>query len=98
MIRLKLKGNTSLTLVYKLDDRPNKTSLKAIDIESKYIKSAGGSWVYEEQNGKTLWTQVNTIVLKDSSFLRLCSWMIQWMLKIQTRNAMKKVKSILEKK
>ena len=45
-----------MTFVYKLDDRPHKTSLAATEIESPIIESAGGSWTYEDQSDKTLWT------------------------------------------
>ena len=86
-----------MTFVYKLDEKPNKTSLKAIDIVSPYIKSAGGSWNYEDQNDGTLWTQTNTIVLKETLYLLLFSWLIKWKFQIQTRDAMEKVKRILEK-
>jgi uncharacterized membrane protein len=96
MVKLKMKGNTTMTFIYKLDDRPNKTSLKAIDIESAYIKSAGGSWTYEEQNGVTNWTRVDTIVLKDSVFMFLYIIIFKWIFAYQIRNAMKKVKLVLE--
>jgi hypothetical protein len=96
MVRLKLKGNTSMTFVYKLDDRPNKTSLKAIDIDSPYIIAAGGSWIYEEQNGITKWMRADTIVLKDSLLMGLSIWLLKLILNFQTRKAMKKVKRILE--
>jgi hypothetical protein len=96
MVRLKLKGKTSMTFVYKLDNRPNKTSLKGIDIESPYIIAAGGSWIYEEQNGITKWTRVDTIVLKDSLLMSLSIWLFKLILNFQTRKAMKKVKRILE--
>lgn len=97
MVKLKLKGNTTMTFVYKLDDKPNKTTLKAIEIESAYIKSAGGSWNYEDKDGGTIWTQVNTMVLKDSVFLSLFSWSFKFLIQAQTRRAMNKVKAILEK-
>ena len=86
-----------MTFVYKLDDKPNKTTLKAIEIESAYIKSAGGSWNYEDKDGGTIWTQVNTMVLKDSVFLSLFSWSFKFLIQAQTRRAMNKVKAILEK-
>jgi uncharacterized membrane protein len=97
MVKLKLKGNTTMSVVYKLDDKPNKTTLKAIDIDSSFIQSAGGSWNYEDKNGGTIWTQVNTIVLVDSFFQNWFTWIFKFLFQIQTRRAMNKVKAILEK-
>src|SRR5204863_9955742 len=53
IVKLRTKGNTTMTFTYKQDERPHKTSLVAKEISSPLIESAGGSWVYEEQNGKT---------------------------------------------
>lgn len=40
MYRLQLSGNTKVTFKYKLDDRPNKTSLSAIEFESPVLNPA----------------------------------------------------------
>src|SRR5436190_24354040 len=55
IVKLKMKGNTTMTYIYKLDDRPNKTTLVAREIISPIIESMGGAWTYEEKNGNTLW-------------------------------------------
>lgn len=96
MLRLQMKGNTAMTFVYKLDDRPNKTSLKAIDIQSRYISSAGGSWTYEEQNGITNWTRTDTIIFNDLRFFIVYRFIMKWLIAMQIKASMRNVKSILE--
>lgn len=96
MVRVRLQGNTTMTFVYKLDDRPHKTTLAARDISSPIIESAGGSWVYEVQGKGTLWTQTNTIVLKNNFFLSIFSPVFRMMFGHQTKKAMRKAKKKLE--
>jgi hypothetical protein len=96
IVRLKLKANTILTFIYKLDDRPNKTTLVAKEISSSLIQSAGGSWIYEEQNDRTLWTQINTIGLKHNFLLPLLLPIYKWLFISQTKKAMNKAKKIIE--
>src|SRR5437870_249926 len=50
IIKIRTKGRTTMNFVYKLEDKPNKTTLVAREIQSPIIESAGGSWTYEEQN------------------------------------------------
>jgi len=85
-----------MTFVYKLDNRPDKTSLATQDVQSPVIKTAGGSWSYENQDNQTRWTQVNTIVFKDSFLLQLIKPFMIWMFKIQTNKAMNKAKKLIE--
>ena len=96
MVRMKMKGGTEMTFVYKLDNPPNKTTLAAKDIQSPVFDAAGGSWVYSEMDGGTLWTQTNTIVLKPNFLWWLMRPLLKWMLQVQTRMAMQKAKKILE--
>jgi hypothetical protein len=96
IIKLRTKGNTTMTFVYKLDERPRKTSLVAKEIVSPLVESGGGSWTYEEQDGGTLWTQTNTIGLKKSIFLPVLLPLFRSMFTSQTKQAMKKAKKILE--
>ncbi len=97
VVRVKTKGRTKMTFVYKLDDRPNKTSLAGREIESPFIESAGGSWTYEDQSGGTLWTQTNTIIFKNSILLPLLLPLYKMMFQNQTKQAMKKAKGLIEK-
>jgi hypothetical protein len=96
IVKLKMKGNTEMTFVYKLDNRPDKTSLATQNVQSLIIKTAGGSWSYEEQDNQTIWTQVNTIVFKDSFLLQLIKPFMRWMFKMQTNKAMNKAKKLIE--
>ena len=85
-----------MTFVYKLDDRPNKTTLAAKEIQSPIIKSAGGSWKYEMQNDGTLWTQTNTIVFKKNFLLPLLLPFYKLIFEYQTKIAMKNAKKLIE--
>jgi polyketide cyclase/dehydrase/lipid transport protein len=96
IVRLKMKGNTLMTVVYKLDDRPNKTTLAATEVISPFIVSGGGSWVYEEMKDGTLWTQNNTIKLKEGAVFMLLIPFFKWIFKKQTMSAMRTVKRMPE--
>ena len=98
IVRLKTRGNTTMTFVYKLDDRPNKTSLAIQDIESKWIEGGGGSWSYEDKSGGTLWSQTNTIIYKRGLLIWLCLPSLKLIFNYQMRIAMARAKMIIEKK
>jgi len=97
VVKLRMRGNTVLTFSYKLDDRPNRTTLVAVDIASPVIASLGGSWIYEDQEGNTLWTQKGTIVLKDSYASKLLLPFYRLIFNMLTRYAMKKAKRQIER-
>lgn len=97
IVRLRTKGNTTMTFVYKQDERPYKTSLVAKEISSPLIESAGGSWIYEEQDGKTRWHQTNTIIFKKNFRVKLALPLFKIIFSMQTRQAMKKAKQEIEK-
>lgn len=97
IVKLKTRGNTSMTFIYKLDDRPNKTTLVAKDISSPLIESAGGSWNYEEQNGGTLWSQTNTITFKTNFLSTFLVPVYKRIFIFQTKKSMKKAKREIEK-
>jgi hypothetical protein len=96
VVKLRTKGKTTMTFVYKLDNKPHKTSLIASEIKSPLIESAGGSWTYEDRNDETLWTQTNTIRLKKNIFLPLLVPLFKKMFESQVRKAMKKAKVMME--
>lgn len=97
IVRLKMRGNTSMTFIYKLDDRPHKTSLAAKEITTPFLVNAGGSWVYEDQNGKTLWTQTNTFVFKQHFLIKLLLPVFKIVFSRMTIKAMEKAKQEMEK-
>lgn len=96
VVRLQLKGNTIMTLHYKLDEAPHKTSLVAREVQSPIIESAGGSWHYTEHNGGTMWSQQNTVVLKNTFTNRLLLPFLKRMFTAQTKSGMRKAKKLLE--
>ncbi len=96
IVKLKLKGNTLMTFTYKLDERPIKTSLVAKEIKSSIINRAGGYWIYEEIKDGTLWTQTNSIELKNKFIIKVLKPLIKLIFFRQTKLAMKKLKNILE--
>jgi len=61
-----IKGISRLTteLHYKLDVRPQKTSLAMSNTQSPFIEGGGGYWHYDVQDSGTLWTQTNSLILK----------------------------------
>ena len=86
-----------MTFVYKLDDRPNTTTLATQEVESPIIESAGGSWNYRDQDGGTLWSQTNTIIFKKNVLMPVLLPFYKWIFSTQMKNAMKKVKKMLER-
>ena len=96
VVKLSMKGNTEMTFLYKLDHRPFKTTLVAKEIKSAIIESAGGSWAYEPNENGTLWTQTNSIVLKNGFWLRLLLPFFRWAFRFQTIKAMEKAKKMME--
>ena len=96
IVELKTSGNTIMKFVYKVYDRPNKTTLAIHDLNSKWIEGGGGSWKYEDQQGGTLWSQTNTLIIKPTIFLLVFRRMIIFIFKNQTRQSMQRAKEILE--
>ena len=97
VVRLKTKGNTSMIFTYKLEERPNKAILVAKEITSNLILSAGGSWIYEDQNGQTLWTQINTITFKNNFLLKFLLPLYQYIFTRMTKKSMQRAKQEIEK-
>ncbi len=97
MVKMKMKGSTTMTLEYKLDQRPNKTNLQAKDIQSSLIQATGGTWTYEKQDEGTLWTQTNNIVLKNSLWNSLMFPLYKTIYLSQLITAMKLAKIMIEK-
>jgi hypothetical protein len=94
-----IKGIGGLTteLHYKLDERPHKTSLAMFNTQSPFIAGGGGYWHYDVQDNGTLWTQTNSLILKNNLPALLLSPLMKWMLKTSTRKAMIAAKKMIEK-
>ncbi len=86
-----------MTFIYKLDDRPNKTTLAATEIQSPIVEAAGGSWNYVEQNKGTLWSQTNTIIFKKNFLSFLLLPFYKFVFTRLTKEAMRKAKKLIEK-
>ncbi len=96
VIYLKAKDGSTMTVRYKQEDRPHKTSLAMTEVQSQMMQGGGGSWQYEAQDGGTLWTQVNTIILKDALWAKLMIPVATKYFKDKTIQAMQKAKELME--
>ena len=47
----KVAGLGRMTVVYRLDRRPERTSAAFVDVQSAWITGGGGSWEYEAVDG-----------------------------------------------
>lgn len=90
------KDGSTMTMQYKLEDPPNKTSLAITEVKSPMVTGGGGSWQYEAQDGGTLWTQVNTIILKDAIWAKLMIPAATEYFKNKTIKAMQTAKEMME--
>jgi hypothetical protein len=64
-VRVRLKDTGSVTIAYRLERRPVRTSLAFEDVDSPWIRGGGGSWEYEPVEGGTRWTRTDTLVLRN---------------------------------
>ena len=94
---IKTTGDEEVLFKYKLERRPEKTSLVMMESNSYWFKGGGGSWVYYEKNGGTNWVQTNTVVLRKGLLGRLAKPLVAILLKWNTGQAMKRAKKIIEK-
>lgn len=93
-VRLRARGRTTMTFLYKLDDRPNKTSLATTEVRSFIIESGAGSWTYDEHKLGTMWHQTNSVVLTRKA--AIFKPILGWFFGRQTRMSMQKAKQLLE--
>jgi hypothetical protein len=77
--------------------RPHLTSLVMSDLNSSWIRGGGGSWKYEENDQKTLWTQHNTLVLRDDLLGRIFRPLFAFVLARATRQMMARAKARIER-
>jgi hypothetical protein len=97
--RVEIEGAAGFKAVlqYRQFDRPLRTSLAMEEIRSPLIVAGGGSWSYERLGPATRWTQVNTIVLRDTLVAKLAAPLLRWQFERATRRAMQRAKSHLER-
>jgi hypothetical protein len=66
------------------------------DVESAWIEGGGGSWSYEERDGGTLWTQVNTLIVRDGWWRGFFVPAIRANLRSSTRRALERARQLAE--
>jgi hypothetical protein len=66
------------------------------DLNSFWVRGGGGSWKYQENDGKTLWTQHNTLVLRDDLLGRIFRPLFAFVLVMTTRQLMARAKANIE--
>lgn len=96
VVQVRAKGGLSFLVTYKMSDRPRLTTLAMTEMNSFWFKGGGGSWKYENQNGSTLWTQHNTLVLREGFLGKLFAPLFSFVLRWTTLQIMKRAKAILE--
>lgn len=96
LVRIRAKGGLRFKNKYTLFRRPNRTSVTMVDVKPAWVSGGGGSWVYEEQNGGTLWTQTNTLSFSNPVIYRLLGGIMKWRLRSSTRKSMQEAKLVLE--
>jgi len=69
-----------------------------VDVRSGWVSGGGGSWLYEEKDGGTLWTQTNTLSIKHPIVYWLLRPVLTWQLRKSTRRSMQKAKALLERR
>jgi hypothetical protein len=98
IIAIKIKGNSKMNFRYKLDDRPNKTTLAITDVHSIFIEGGGGSWQYLPSGNGTVWSRTDTLLLKNRLWIRLVKPLITFQVKRNTKLSMKLAKDLMETK
>jgi polyketide cyclase/dehydrase/lipid transport protein len=95
-VRVRIPGLGSMTVQYRLDRRPVRTSAAFMDVESSWISGGGGSWEYEAADGGTRWQQTNSLELKRPRLAFLLAPLLERGLRRSTKRAMAEAKRRLE--
>jgi Polyketide cyclase / dehydrase and lipid transport len=94
--RVRVRGLGSMTVEYRLDRRPERTSAAFVDVDSAWIVGGGGSWQYEALDGGTRWQQTNSLELDGRWLPRLLAPVMERSLRRSTRRSMAEAKRRLE--
>jgi Polyketide cyclase / dehydrase and lipid transport len=95
-VRVKVANLGKMTVVYRLDRRPERTSAAFVDVESAWVSGGGGSWEYEPADGGTRWQQTNSLELKRPRLALLFGPLLERGLRRSTQRAMAEAKRRLE--
>ncbi len=96
-VRVRARGGLTAVFQYRQFERPASTSLAMLEVSSRLIDGGGGSWTYEARDGGTVWSQVNTLVVKPGLFRRGCAVIAHWQLRRSTIRAMRSAKAVMER-
>ena len=94
--RVTVPGLGTMSVVYRLDRRPERTSAAFEDVDSRWITGGGGSWQHEPVERGTKWRQTNTLELRPGLLSRLLAPAIRRNLRRSMRSAMAEAKRRLE--
>lgn len=94
-VRIRARGMRAV-FQYRQFERPRRTSLAMEEVESAWIAGGGGSWSYEERDGGTLWTQTNTLIVRDGWWRALFVPAIRGRLRSATRRTLERAKQMVE--
>ena len=94
--RVRVRNLGTMTVVYRLDRRPERTSAAFDDVDSAWVSGGGGSWQYLPENGGTRWEQTNSLELKRPWLGRLIGPLLEQGLRRSTRVSMDEAKRRLE--
>jgi hypothetical protein len=89
-------GGLKFVARYKLYEKPRRTSLEMAESNSSIVTGGGGSWAYESKGDQTIWTQTNTLTLRNGLIGWLLTPLVRWRLGYETRRAMKRAKKLIE--
>jgi hypothetical protein len=81
---------------YKLFDRPRRTSLSMVEVQSPLFSGGGGSWDYQPIEGGTRWTQSNTLRFKHGLVGIFLAPLATWMLRRATERSMRKAATLIQ--
>jgi hypothetical protein len=95
-VRVRAAGGLRGVFVYKLFDRPRRTSVVLDEVESPLLAGGGGSWSYEARDGGTWWTQTNSLRFKSRFWFALLGGLVRRQLRNGTRKAMHAAKRMIE--
>jgi len=94
--RVQVRNLGSMTVVYRLDRRPERTSAAFSNVDSAWVTGGGGSWQYEPEDGGTRWQQTNSLELKRPWLGWLIGPLLERGLRRSTRVSMAEAKRRLE--
>jgi len=95
-VRIVGPGGLRCTFQYKRFDRPRRTSLAMVEVQSPFLAGGAGSWSYDAKGDGTRWKQTNTLIFKIGYLRWLVRRLLTIVLRYQTRRAMVRVQNKFE--